>query len=273
MAGTRDRTTRLLRRNCMTSFTLNSFASASVRTARGLCTASRGAKMVEDAADDAGLGDEGDDPHHALAAGTDERIEGIGSSSSPRLSVGLLRGVSRSRCGGFRGGWVGRRGRTGVRPWRRGAELVSAQTGSVVGGQWSDPRPCERQSSEAEGWASPGPSSVGGHRGDFLWHRRTVSSLQCGRRNRTAPRSASRRTSATSPVDPSAGPIPAMFREYVVVPVYLLMSAAVTSKLDLPAAVGVPASRPFASSASPEGTLPRLAEYLYGPLPPLAASV
>ena len=30
--------------------------------------------MVEDAADDAALGDECDHPHHALAAGTDERI-------------------------------------------------------------------------------------------------------------------------------------------------------------------------------------------------------
>ena len=32
------------------------------------------AKGVEDAADDAALGDEGDHPHHASAAGTDQRI-------------------------------------------------------------------------------------------------------------------------------------------------------------------------------------------------------
>ena len=31
--------------------------------------------MLEDAADDAALGDEGDHPHHASAAGTDERID------------------------------------------------------------------------------------------------------------------------------------------------------------------------------------------------------
>ena len=37
--------------------------------------ASRGAKMVEDAADDAAFGSEGDDPHHVLAPGTDERID------------------------------------------------------------------------------------------------------------------------------------------------------------------------------------------------------
>ena len=36
---------------------------------------SRGAKVVEDAADDAAFGDEGDHPHHARAAGTDERID------------------------------------------------------------------------------------------------------------------------------------------------------------------------------------------------------
>jgi len=30
--------------------------------------------VVEDAADDAALGDEGDHPHHASAAGTDQRI-------------------------------------------------------------------------------------------------------------------------------------------------------------------------------------------------------
>jgi hypothetical protein len=32
------------------------------------------AKVVEDAANDAALGDEGDHPHHASAAGTDQRI-------------------------------------------------------------------------------------------------------------------------------------------------------------------------------------------------------
>jgi hypothetical protein len=31
--------------------------------------------MVADAADDAGLGDEGDHAHHALAAGSDGRID------------------------------------------------------------------------------------------------------------------------------------------------------------------------------------------------------
>ena len=41
---------------------------------------SRGAKMVEDAADDAAIGDEGDYPHHALAAGTEERIDFVHAS-------------------------------------------------------------------------------------------------------------------------------------------------------------------------------------------------
>lgn len=37
--------------------------------------ASRDARMVEDAAEDAAFGYEGDDPHHALAPGKDERID------------------------------------------------------------------------------------------------------------------------------------------------------------------------------------------------------
>ena len=36
--------------------------------------------VVEDAADDAALGDEGDHPHHATAPGTDERIDLVHAS-------------------------------------------------------------------------------------------------------------------------------------------------------------------------------------------------
>jgi hypothetical protein len=39
--------------------------------------------MVKDAADDAALGDECDHPHHALAAGTDERIGLVHPSNQP----------------------------------------------------------------------------------------------------------------------------------------------------------------------------------------------
>ncbi len=45
--------------------------------------ASRGARMVEDAADDAAFGCEGDDPHHALTAGTDERVDFVHASWKP----------------------------------------------------------------------------------------------------------------------------------------------------------------------------------------------
>src|SRR5450830_1697569 len=51
--------------------------------------------MVEDAADDAALGDECDHPHHASAAGTDEGIELV-QPSSRRRSSGRGGGVVRS---------------------------------------------------------------------------------------------------------------------------------------------------------------------------------
>jgi hypothetical protein len=51
--------------------------------------------VVEDAADDAALGDEGDHPHHASLAGTDEGIELV-HPSSRRQSSGRGGGVVRS---------------------------------------------------------------------------------------------------------------------------------------------------------------------------------
>lgn len=50
--------------------------------------------MVEDAADDAALGDEGEDPHDALAAGTDERIDFVHPANElgPSAAKGGQRG-------------------------------------------------------------------------------------------------------------------------------------------------------------------------------------
>src|SRR5450830_370058 len=64
--------------------------------------ASRGAKVLEDAADDAALGDEGDHPHHASAAGTDERIDLVHPANELGPSAAK---------GGQRGGRGGRRRR------------------------------------------------------------------------------------------------------------------------------------------------------------------
>jgi hypothetical protein len=43
--------------------------------------------VVEDAADDAAFGDEGDHPHHARAAGTDERIDLVNPADELGLTV------------------------------------------------------------------------------------------------------------------------------------------------------------------------------------------
>jgi DNA-binding response OmpR family regulator len=51
--------------------------------------------VLEDAADDATLGDEGDHPHHASAAGTDERIDLVHPANElgPSAAKGGQRGV------------------------------------------------------------------------------------------------------------------------------------------------------------------------------------
>lgn len=50
------------------------------------CEASRGASVVEDAADDAAFGDEGDDPHHAPTAERDERVDSVHATQMGRRS-------------------------------------------------------------------------------------------------------------------------------------------------------------------------------------------
>jgi len=72
----------------------------------------RGGEVVEDAADDAGLGDEGDHAHHAAAAGTDERIDFVHPANEPGPSPakggqgwghrGERQGRLRGRAGGGR---------------------------------------------------------------------------------------------------------------------------------------------------------------------------
>src|SRR5690242_17859929 len=58
--------------------------------------------------------------------------------------------------------------------------------------------------------------------------------------------------------------------EYDATPVQLLASVAVTSKLDVPAAVGVPVIAPPAVSVRPVGREPLDTAKVYGPVPPLA---
>ena len=76
--------------------------------------------MVEDAADDAALGDEGDHPRHASAAGTDERIDLLHPANELGPSAAK---------GGQRGGRGGRRRRSVfARPWRERLCLLSLAT-------------------------------------------------------------------------------------------------------------------------------------------------
>src|SRR5450830_705408 len=85
------------------------------------CAASRGAKVVEDAADDAALGDEGDHPHHASAAGTDERIDLVHPANELGPSAAK---------GGQRGGrGVTRRRSVFARPWHERLCLLSLAAG------------------------------------------------------------------------------------------------------------------------------------------------
>jgi hypothetical protein len=66
--------------------------------------------VVEDAADDAALGNEGDHPHHTLAAGTEERIDLVHPSKELGPSAAK---------GGQRRGREGMRWRSVfARPWR-----------------------------------------------------------------------------------------------------------------------------------------------------------
>jgi hypothetical protein len=61
--------------------------------------ASRGVKVVEDAADDATLGKEGDHPHHASAAGAAQRIGLV--NPAKELSPSAAKGGQRGRRGGM----------------------------------------------------------------------------------------------------------------------------------------------------------------------------
>ena len=77
--------------------------------------------MVEDAADDAALGDEGDHPHHASAAGTDERIDLVHPANELGPSAAK---------GGQRGGrGVTRRRSVFARPWHERLCLLSLAAG------------------------------------------------------------------------------------------------------------------------------------------------
>jgi hypothetical protein len=76
--------------------------------------------VLEDAADDAALGDEGDHPRHASAAGTDERIDLVHPANELGPSAAK---------GGQRGGRGGRRRRSVfARPWREPLCLLSLAT-------------------------------------------------------------------------------------------------------------------------------------------------
>jgi hypothetical protein len=77
--------------------------------------------VVEDAADDAALGDEGDHPHHASAAGTDERVDLVHPSDELRPAAAK---------GGQRGGRGATRERSiRARPWRERLCLLSLAAG------------------------------------------------------------------------------------------------------------------------------------------------
>ena len=78
--------------------------------------------MVEDAADDSAFGYEGDDPHHAVAAGTDERIDLVHPANEL--------GPSAAKGGGQRGGrGVTRRRSVFARPWHERLCLLSLAAG------------------------------------------------------------------------------------------------------------------------------------------------
>ena len=77
--------------------------------------------MLEDAADDAALGDEGDHPHHASAAGTDERIDLVHPANE--LGPSAAKGGQRGRRG------VTRRRSVFARPWHERLCLLSLAAG------------------------------------------------------------------------------------------------------------------------------------------------
>jgi hypothetical protein len=84
-------------------------------------------------------------------------------------------------------------------------------------------------------------------------------------------RVSSKRTGAAS--GKNISPLPLTITVYDRVPVHPVLSVAVTVKLNVPAAVGVPVKPPPLAKFNPLGKLPVVLAKVYGAVPPVAVRV